>query len=408
MLPAQALEKMFAQVPPRSDKTWVPLEAAAGRVLAEDIVAALDLPPFANSAMDGYAVRAEEVSPDQPLTVVGTAFAGVPFEGEIGPHQCVRIMTGGLLPDGMDSIVMQEQAERDEDQVRFAEPVRQGQFVRARGSELTAGTPVLSRGTRIGGAEIGVLATVGIAQVPVYPKLKVALFSTGDELKPPGTELAPGEIYDSNRHALRTMLNTLHAEVIDLGVIPDDLDAVRAAFHEADRQADMVITSGGVSVGEADFIKVVLDELGQINFWKLAIKPGKPFAFGQLPNSWFCGLPGNPVSSMVTGYQLVQPLLAHLGGEHYRPALTLQAKLQTPLRKGPGRQEYQRGVLQQSDSGELVVSATGAQGSDMTTSMSRANCFIVLPQDCAGVAEGEWVTVEPFNASLNGRLGGGL
>ncbi|MBW3166452.1 molybdopterin molybdotransferase MoeA [Ferrimonas balearica] len=403
MLPADALARMREQVAPLDTEQWVSLEQCPGRVLARDIAAAIDLPPFDNSAMDGYAVRAADVAEGAVLTVAGKAFAGVPFEGEVGPGQCVRIMTGAALPAGLDSIVMQEVVEAEgEDRVRFTESVRPGHFVRSRGSELRAGTVVLKAGTRISAAEVGVLATVGVAEVPVRPKLVVALFSTGDELKAPGTELAVGEIYDSNRHALRSMLTAMGCEVRDLGVIPDDLEQVRDAFRRADAEADVVITSGGVSVGEADFIKVVLDEMGQISFWKLAIKPGKPFAFGRLPNAWFCGLPGNPVSSMVTCYQLVQPLLAHLAGEPFRPALTLDAVLQDDLRKAPGRQEYQRGILSRAEDGTLIVTSTGAQGSDMTTSMSRANCFIILPREQGDTAAGSRVTVEPFNAVLGG------
>ncbi|WP_233749519.1 molybdopterin molybdotransferase MoeA [Ferrimonas balearica] len=403
MLPADALARMREQVAPLDTEQWVSLEQCPGRVLARDIAAAIDLPPFDNSAMDGYAVRAADVAEGAVLTVAGKAFAGVPFEGEVGPGQCVRIMTGAALPAGLDSIVMQEVVEAEgEDRVRFTESVRAGHFVRSRGSELRAGTVVLKAGTRISAAEVGVLATVGVAEVPVRPKLVVALFSTGDELKAPGTELAVGEIYDSNRHALRSMLTAMGCEVRDLGVIPDDLEQVRDAFRRADAEADVVITSGGVSVGEADFIKVVLDEMGQISFWKLAIKPGKPFAFGRLPNAWFCGLPGNPVSSMVTCYQLVQPLLAHLAGEPFRPALTLDAVLQDDLRKAPGRQEYQRGILSRAEDGTLIVTSTGAQGSDMTTSMSRANCFIILPREQGDTAAGSRVTVEPFNAVLGG------
>ncbi|MBY6187516.1 molybdopterin molybdotransferase MoeA [Marinobacter hydrocarbonoclasticus] len=402
MLPADALLRMREQVAPLDGEEWVSLEQSPGRVLSRDIAAAIDLPPFDNSAMDGYAVRAAEVAEGVTLTVAGKAFAGAPYAGECGPGQCVRIMTGAALPEGLDSIVMQEVVQVEGDQVRFTESVREGHFVRGRGSELTAGTVVLKAGTRISAGEVGVLATVGVADVPVRPKLTVALFSTGDELKAPGTELAPGDIYDSNRHALRTMLQAMGCEVRDLGVIPDDLELVREAFRRADAEADVVITSGGVSVGEADFIKVVLDEMGKISFWKLAIKPGKPFAFGRLPNAWFCGLPGNPVSSMVTCYELVQPLLNHLAGEPAKDAPLLEARLQDNLRKAPGRQEYQRGILSRTEDGSLIVTSTGAQGSDMTTSMSRANCFIILPREQGDTAAGSLVTVEPFNAVLGG------
>ncbi|WP_298440876.1 molybdopterin molybdotransferase MoeA [uncultured Ferrimonas sp.] len=402
MLPKDALVRMRAQVAPTTDIEMVDLAQCHGRVLAEDVVAAIDLPPFANSAMDGYAIRSAEVAAGTTMTIAGKAFAGVPFEAECPAGQCVRIMTGALLPSGLDTIVMQENTSSDGDQVTFNFDCKHGQFVRGRGSELAAGTTVLTKGQRISPTEIGVLATVGVAQVKVYRQLTVALFSTGDELKAPGEPLQAGEIYDSNRHALRHMLEQMQVKVIDLGVISDDIDKVRAAFEQADALADVVVTSGGVSVGEADFIKIILDEMGQVNFWKLAIKPGKPFAFGSLPNSWFCGLPGNPVSSMVTCYELVQPLLSHLGGEAQKTPLLFNATLTTALKKGPGRQEYQRGVLTQAADGSLQVAATGAQSSDMTTSMSRANCFIVLPKEKQDPQAGETVTVEPFSAVLGG------
>lgn len=402
MLPADALEKMFAAAAPLIRIEEVALEQAMGRVLAEDIHSAIDLPLFNNSSMDGYAVRAAEVKTGQKMAIAGKAFAGVPFDGDIPAGACVRIMTGAPLPEGLDAIIMQEEANADGDQVSFNVEVEPGYFVRHRGSELKQGQKVLSKGTRIGAAEVGVLATVGHASIKVNQPITVALFSTGDELKPVGDDLQPGQIFDSNRHALRSMLTEMDAKVIDLGVIPDDLEQVRAAFHKADELADVVITSGGVSVGEADFIKIVLDEMGQVNFWKLAIKPGKPFAFGKLPNSWFCGLPGNPVSSMVTCYQLVAPMITHLSGQTPKPAITLSATLTDQIRKKSGRQEYQRGVLSRNADGSLQVETTGAQGSDMTTSMSRANCFIVLPWDNEGVQPGDTVVVEPFNRILGG------
>ncbi|SDI33663.1 molybdopterin molybdochelatase [Ferrimonas sediminum] len=402
MLPAAALEKMYGACEPLIQVEEVALEEAVGRVLAQDVCSAIDLPGFDNSSMDGYAVRAAEVVQGQPLAIAGKAFAGLPFDDDVPAGACVRIMTGAPLPPQMDAIIMQEEADAEGDQVRFRVEVEPGFFVRHRGSELKQGQQVLARGTRIGAAEIGVLATVGHGRVQVLKPLTVALFSTGDELVPPGQPLQAGQIYDSNRHALRTMLQAMGAQVIDLGVIADDLEQVRDAFRRADELADVVVTSGGVSVGEADYIKVVLDEMGKINFWKLAIKPGKPFAFGKLPNSWFCGLPGNPVSSMVTCYQLVQPFLQHLGGEQRQQALTLTATLTDRIRKKPGRQEYQRGVLSRDSDGQLRVETTGAQGSDMTTSMSRANCFIVLARDEGGLEPGAQVSVEPFNQVLGG------
>jgi molybdopterin molybdotransferase len=401
--PDQAIEQLLAQVEATQDTEMVTLTQAIDRVLAEDLASSIDLPPFDNSAMDGYAFRFADLAASQEqttLTLIGSSFAGHPFDGKVTPNSCIRIMTGAPVPVGFDSVQMQEKAQADLDQITIEHPHRLGANVRCRGEELLAGTKVLHRGIIIRAAEMGVLATIGISQVRVTRKLKVAFFSTGDELRPVGSELAPGQIYDSNRYSIQGLLSKSNVEWIDLGVITDNKEAIRGAFKEAASKADMVLTSGGVSVGDADFIKQILSEEGQITFWKLAIKPGKPFAFGKIDNAIFCGLPGNPVSSMVTFYKLVLPILKKMQGLNPVTPLFCQAKLLTDIRKHLGRVEYQRGILSRNKAGELEVAITGGQGSGMLTSMSLANCFVILDQFQSDTPKGAQVTVEPFNNVL--------
>lgn len=403
MHPDQAIPLLLEQVSPVSDTEVVPLPHALGRVLAEDLASCIDLPPFDNSSMDGYAFRFADLNTQTnrtSLRLIGSAFAGHGFEGKAKANTCVRIMTGAPVPVGYDTVQMQEETEVQGELVLINHPKGKGANVRCKGEELTQGTKVLTAGIQIGAAELGVLATIGVSQVRVYRQLKVAFFSTGDELRPVGSELAPGQIYDSNRYSIQGLLSRANVEWIDLGVIADDPEAIRQAFRTAASQADMVLTSGGVSVGEADFTKQILDEEGKITFWKLAIKPGKPFAMGRIDKAVFCGLPGNPVSSMVTFYKLVWPILNKMQGLTPVAPLMLDAILTTPIRKHPGRVEYQRGVLSRNPQGELEVAITGSQGSGMLTSMSLANCFVILEQSQGDTPAGSKVTVEPFNTVL--------
>ncbi|MGL5047198.1 MAG: molybdopterin molybdotransferase MoeA [Shewanella sp.] len=403
MHPDQAIPLLLEQVSPVSDTEVILLSHALGRVLAEDLASCIDLPPFDNSAMDGYALRFADLNTQTnhtALRLIGSSFAGHAFTGKAKPNTCVRIMTGAPLPAGYDTVQMQEEAEVEGEIIHIRHPKAQGANVRCRGEELTQGTKVLSAGIQIGAAELGVLATIGVSQVRVYRQLKVAFFSTGDELRPVGSELALGQIYDSNRYSIQGLLSRANVEWLDLGVVADDPEAIRQAFRHAASKADMVLTSGGVSVGEADFTKQILDEEGKISFWKLAIKPGKPFAMGQIGKAVFCGLPGNPVSSMVTFYKLVWPILNKMQGLTPVAPLILNATLTTPVRKQPGRVEYQRGILSRNAQGELEVAITGSQGSGMLTSMSIANCFVLLEQCQGDTPTGTPVTVEPFNSVL--------
>ncbi|MFQ2001089.1 molybdopterin molybdotransferase MoeA [Aeromonas veronii] len=396
---SDALQGMLEQLACCCDSEPLPLPEALGRVLASDIASPLAVPPFDNSAMDGYAVRLADLTSGTPLIMAGKAFAGQPYQGEWPAGHCVRIMTGAPVPEGTDAVVMQEETLADGDRITFLAQPEPGQNIRRTGSDIGKGACVLPSGTRLTPREMPLLASLGVASVAVRRPLKVAIFSTGDELKPVGTPLAHGDIYDSNRYGVRAMLARMGCDCLDLGIIPDDPAQLRAAFIRADEEADVLITTGGVSVGEADFTKQLLDELGEIGFWKLAIKPGKPFAFGRLPRAWFFGLPGNPVSAMVTFDQLVQPALAKLAGQQFERPLQLQAIAAEPLKKSPGRLDFQRGILSQGPNG-LEVRSTGSQDSAVFSSLSRANCYIVLERERGRVAAGETVTVEPFGGLL--------
>ncbi|WFO10272.1 molybdopterin molybdotransferase MoeA [Edwardsiella ictaluri] len=397
----QALDRLLNDTQPIADDEEVSLTDAAGRISAQPIVSPLDVPPFANAAMDGYAVRLADLGSAQPLPIAGKAFAGTPFQGTWPAHSAIRIMTGAAVPEGAEAVIMQEQAQAGEQGVSFSHPAQPGQNIRLVGEDIRRGAVVLDAGVRLGCAELPLLASLGITRVRVMRRLRVALLSTGDELQPVGSTLAAGQIYDTNRFAVTLMLKQMGCDILDLGIVRDDPQALRDAFRRADAQADLVISSGGVSVGEADFTKQILDEVGTISFWKLAMKPGKPFAFGQLRHALFCGLPGNPVSAAVTFYQLVQPLLAHLSGHsHWQAPQRLKARTLSPLKKAPGRLDFQRGIVSSNAQGDLEVRSTGHQGSHVFSSFAAANAFIVLERERGAVSAGETVDVELFNPLL--------
>lgn len=400
----QALDAMLARITPLTDTQTVPLTDAFGRITAAPVVSPLAVPAFDNAAMDGYAVRLADLRAGTALPVAGKALAGQPFHGSWPPGTCIRIMTGAPVPAEADAVIMQEQAEAGPEGVRFNGTVKAGQHIRRVGEDIRAGAAVLDAGVRLGCSELPLLASLGISAVSVLRQPRVALFSTGDELCPVGTPLQEGQIYDTNRFAVTLMLRQMGCEVIDLGIVRDDPAALKAAFRAADEQADVVISSGGVSVGEADFTRAILEELGEVAFWKLAIKPGKPFAFGRLQQSWFCGLPGNPVSAVVTFYQLVQPMLAKLmGDQRWSLPAPLTAKTDSALAKRAGRTDFQRGIFYRDAAGEVRVKSAGAQGSHIFSTFTEANCFIVLEQERGNVTAGEEVTITPFNALLGGE-----
>ena len=375
----------------------VPIRDALGRVLAEDVMTPVDVPAHRNSAMDGWALRAADLAAEgeTTLTEIGASFAGKPFGGPVARGQCVRIMTGGVVPEGADTVVMQERAKATGKAIAFASGQKLGQNVREAGEDLKAGSVALRRGRIVRPAELGLIASLGIGEVAVRRALRVAFFSTGDELKGIGSTLGEGEIYDSNRYTLFGMLQRLGCDVLDMGVVRDDPAALERAFHEAAASADVVITSGGVSVGEADFVKSMLTKLGEVVFWKIAMKPGRPLAYGKLSNAHFFGLPGNPVSVMVTFYQFVRDALLVLAGAHpVEPIPTFTAVCTSRLKKAPGRTEFQRGILSRGATGALEVKPTGEQGSGILKSMSDANCFIILGDATGNVEPGATVEVQ--------------
>ncbi|MEG0278838.1 MAG: molybdopterin molybdotransferase MoeA [Morganella sp. (in: enterobacteria)] len=394
----EALDKLLAAPAAITGTETVALTDAAGRITAVPAISPINVPPFDNSAMDGYGLRLADWDGKTALPVAGRALAGVPFKGELPAGYCVRIMTGALVPTGVDTVVMQEETVVSDEGITFTADIIRGQNIRLTGEDITQGSEVFPAGTKLAAAQLPMIASLGLAEVTVMHKLKVAVFSTGDELQAVGQPLGEGQIYDTNRFAVSLMLEKLGCDVIDLGVIPDDPAVLRGIFEKADALADLVISSGGVSVGEADYTKQILDEIGKINFWKLAIKPGKPFAFGKLDNAWFCGLPGNPVSTTVTFYELVQPLIARLSGfSQWQPPMRIKAIAATPLKKSAGRLDFQRGIAQVNEQGQLEVKTTGDQGSHIFSSFSLANCFIVLERERGAVNAGEIVDIEFFN-----------
>jgi molybdopterin molybdotransferase len=379
------------------------IRQALGRVLAEGVITPVDVPAHDNSAMDGWAVRHADLDPngETRLRNIGTVLAGQKFDKKVGAGETARIMTGAVLPEGCDCVVIQEVARQEGPDNNYAiipPGQRLEQNVRRAGEDLRAGGVAIPADKLLRPAELGIIASLGVAEVSVRRRVRVALFSTGDELCSIGTPLFPGAVYDSNRYTLWGMLTRLGCEVIDMGVVKDEPAALEAAFREAAKCADAIITSGGVSVGEADFIKQLMAQLGEVAFWKIAMKPGRPMAFGKIgdgkESAWLFGLPGNPVAVMVTFYQFVRPALLKLAGIDPVPEFpTFAARCVEPMKKNRGRTEFQRGVLFQ-ENGEWCVRPTGHQGSGILSSMSAADCFIVLEPEREKIGAGETVQVQ--------------
>jgi len=394
---AKARDYIRAFLTPVKTVERVHLRAALGRVLAQPVRSTINVPSHDNSAMDGYAFRFSdlEAGTESTLKVVGSSFAGKPFPGAVGSREAVRIMTGGVMPSGCDTVVMQERVRAAEGRVHVPAGQQQGANVRYAGGDIKSGEVVFEPGQIVLPAELGMIASLGIGEVSVYRRLRVAFFSTGDELVPIGGTLASGQIYDSNRYTIYGMLTRLGVDAIDMGAIRDDPSAIEGAFVQAAQAADVVITSGGVSVGEADFVKQMLAKLGDVLFWKIAMKPGRPLAFGKIGQAHFFGLPGNPVSAMVTFYEFVrEALLVLMGVPQPRPLPTLKAVCTSAVKKAPGRTEFQRGVLEQGSDGQWTVRVTGDQSSGILSSMSRADCFIVLPDAQGNTPAGATVDVQ--------------
>ena len=395
----QARAAIRACLAPVKERERVPVRAALGRVLAEDIVPSIDVPGHDNTAMDGYAVRFADLGAEVTvLEAIGAALAGKAFAGTVGPGQCVRVTTGAVMPAGTDTVVVQEVVKVHGSKVSIPAGQKAKQNVRYAGEDLKKGVPVLAPGLLLRPAELGLIASLGIGEVAVRRRVRVAFFCTGDELASIGTALKAGEVYDSNRYTLHGMLERLGVETRDLGVVRDDPAALEAAFRDAAAWADAIVTTGGVSVGEADFVKPMMAKLGEALFWRIAMRPGRPMAFGRIGAAFLFGLPGNPVAVMVTFYQFVREALLQLSGRTDDCALPLlKVPAAEPMRKVAGRTEYQRGLLYR-DGAEWKVKTTGQQGSGVLRSMSEANCLIVLEHERGRVSAGELVGVQLFDA----------
>jgi molybdopterin molybdotransferase len=400
-----ALDAMLNAVSAVAEAERVQLASAVGRALAAPIVAPLDVPGHTNSAVDGYALAGGDLpGPGEikEFSVIGSALAGHPYRGVVAAKgQCVRIMTGAVMPEGTDTVIMQEDVQEQGERIRVDGRHEVGQNVRQAGEDIRRGETVLTPGRWLTPADVGLAASLGYGELTVHRRLRVAVLTTGDELQTLGTPPASGFLYDSNRHMLTAALRRLGVETLDQGIVRDDPKLLERSLRAATADADVVISTGGVSVGAADYVKQVLGSLGEIQLWKVAMKPGRPIAFGRIGEATFFGLPGNPVAVLVTYYQFVRPVLEKRMGIRERPVIPhLPARSRVRLRKKPGRTEFQRGVLESSPQGEWWVKTTGKQGSGILRSMSLANALIVLPAERGMVEPGEWVDTVPFAALI--------
>ncbi|MEZ5651904.1 MAG: molybdopterin molybdotransferase MoeA [Burkholderiaceae bacterium] len=399
---AQARQIIEAVMQPVRDFETVELRDALGRILVADLLSTIDVPAHDNSAMDGVATATSSLAAGESrLKIVGAAYAGKPFRGEAAPGQAVRVMTGAIMPRGTDLVVPQELTRADgSDHVWIPAGQRAGQHLRRRGEDLTRGLPALTAGTRIGPAHMGLIASLGVARVEVRRRIRVAFFSSGDEIRSIGEPLGEGQIYDSNRYTLTGLLLDLGCELHDLGVVPDDPASIETAVREAAVRADLIISSGGVSVGAADHTKAVMQRIGGVRFWTIAMRPGRPMAFGDVGGCAYFGLPGNPVAVMITFLFFVKPAIQRLMGRATDATAHVRATALSPFKKRAGRTEFQRGILGRAHDGSMQVTITGQQGSGVLSSMTNANCIVLLHHEQGSVAVGDSVDCLPFEGLL--------
>lgn len=397
----EAIQQMLAAIDPIAETETVHIADAVNRVLADSVTSTVDVPGYNNSAMDGYALRVADLQHTDTLQMVGESRAGHPFTGALNAGECIRIMTGAQVPESADTVVAQEDTElgASANRIRICTPLKLGNNIRKQGEELKVGAVVYAHGSKLHPVDIGMLASLGIANISVRRQLTIAVFSTGDELVQPGQARRSDQLYDSNRFVIHAMLERCGYQVLNLGLIPDNKQEIADAFIQAAKQADAIVCSGGVSVGDADYTKQVIAELGAVGFWKVAMKPGKPFAFGKVGGAWFFGLPGNPVSATVTLQQLALPALQRLAGERELQPAVLGAIAGEPLKKRPGRADFQRGIVRY-ENGENRVYSAGPQGSGMLSSLVHGNCLILLEQDRSNVAAGEAVQIQMLQTPI--------
>lgn len=393
-----AVEQASSHIQPIIEIETISLAQANGRIIAKSIVSPVDVPPWNNSAMDGYAIKLSGNEGSNTRQVSQTIYAGSKEHQTVTDEQCARIMTGAPMPSGADTVVMQENVIRTEDSIEFTQPPVLGDNIRPKSGDIALGDELFAVGHKILPQDIMLMSSIGLANVEVYKKPKVAVIATGDELAEPGTERGDHQIFESHRGGLAAKLEALGCDVTDAGLVKDDKDTIVNVFTSLSQTHDMVISSGGVSVGDADWVKPALSSLGSLHLWKVAIKPGKPFAFGQFGHCYFCGLPGNPVSAFVTFDQIVTPLLGVLKNQavNSKP-LTLKATLTSPFKRRAGRKEFARGVYRQNENGQLEVSLLKKQGSSVMTSLTNANCYVIIPSESESLGSGASVDIQPFS-----------
>lgn len=398
-----ALQKAIDAVVANTESEMVNTRVALGRIVSKAIVAPVSVPPWDNSAMDGYAVNTEQALLGAVLPVSQTLTAGMAADTPLSPNSAARIMTGAQIPTGANAVIMQENTEISGSKVVIKQAATEGENIRVCGADITKDSIVVEAGTRLTASHLMLISSLGLAEVEVYRKLKIGVLATGDELAAPGTQASPEQIYEANRTGVSALLAPLAVDVHDYGIAKDDPQVIRELFQKATRDVDMLISSGGVSVGDADFVKDVLQDLGEIEFWKVAIKPGKPFAFGIVGNTYFCGLPGNPVSAYVTTEQIVMPLLRHLQGETIDPdshRMTLNATVTKTFKRRPGRKEFLRALWHRDDEGKLWVTPFKKQSSGVMSTVTQANCYLILEAETSVIAPGDTVDIQPFTMLL--------
>jgi len=389
----EALKRLVSQATAVIDSERVSVFDINDRILAQDITSNLNLPPYDNSAMDGYAINHSDTNITTPFLIVDTSLAGHPAHKSLNSGESIRIMTGAKIPNGTTAVIMQENVIKKDGRIHIHSPVKINDNIRFTGEDIKTGQTILQKGQLLSPRDSALLSACGLSDILVYRKVNVALFSTGDELIAPGKSLESGQLYDSNRPLLYSMLTKLGVVISDLGILADDPDTIREALTSAAETNDVIITSGGVSVGDADYIKQILDELGHVDFWKIAMKPGKPVAFGYIDNCAFIGLPGNPVSSAVTFDQLATPFIK-ASQRHPNPMpKRIKATAHIDFKKRPGRMDFQRGIATCNDEGQWTVTSAGKQGSAILSALSQANCHVVLSAESTGVTAGDTVTI---------------
>jgi molybdopterin molybdotransferase len=392
-----ALQKALDATPIIADKETVSLSQASGRITASDIYATLSVPPWDNSAMDGYAVRADDVKEDKPLNVQSTLTAGMQANIELKVGSAIKIMTGAPIPSGADAVVMVENTRNTEAGVVITQQPTAGENIRRKAGDIAPNQQLVSKGTRLAPQHLMLLASQGMSEIEVFKKVKVGLVATGSELVQPGASLSTAQIYESNRIGVQALLSEYDVDIVDFGIVKDDKDDLRSLFTKASDSVDIMVSSGGVSVGDADFVKEIIASLGFIDFWKVAIKPGKPFALGKINTTLFCGLPGNPVSAFVTAKLLVTPIIQKMQGDaHIRPPLAIPAVLTTAVKRRPGRRDFQRATMFYDENFKLHVSPFRTQSSGVMTSITSANCLMVIDENSEGLEAGALVPVIPL------------